>query len=604
MLALTNVAQIPETRLSDPPTNQHAVAAAPDRFGGLRRRGDEMDAQETHGPPGSSEHDPDAITVEEAWKGEKVLRVHSTDSRIPLAPSYGPEDLKAADENAPGEKPGEYPFTRGLTPDGYRQKVWHFDLYAGFGNVEDARERYKQLLEGGASGVNIALDLPTQLGLDSDHGDALGEVGRVGVAIDAFDDVRDLFDEIPLAEAGVVFTVGNCIGPMAAAWFVLLAEHQRVDPNDFVLHLQNDPLKEFTGRGTFIFPIEPSIRLSCDVIEYAVRNRLDNWKPIGICGSQYRWSGGDAVQEIAFGIASARIYIDELLRRGLDIDEFGPLLELHLASDMDLLEEVAKFRAARRVWARMMKEDYGAKLPESQQLRVSLYTAGYRLTAQEPLNNSVRITLMALAAALGGVQHIGTLSIDEALATPSQEASRLAVATQNILAYETSIGSVADPLGGSWLVEHLTDELEGRIKSSMDDVEQIGGVIAALKSGYLRGRIDDSAYAYQKEIEEGTRTVVGVNRFKQQSNGSSSIKPFKIKGKSAERQIERLLRCRQGRSQADVDEALELMVAAAEGTDNMVEPLINAFRQGATIGEVCDGLRGVFGSWRDEGVAF
>jgi methylmalonyl-CoA mutase N-terminal domain/subunit len=528
-------------------------------------------------------------------QGDAVPRVHTTDSRLPLLASYGPSDSSA-------ERPGEYPFSRGLSATGYRDELWHRDIYAGFGNVEEAKARYEALLRGGASGVNIALDLPTQLGYDSDHPDALAEAGKVGVTIDSVQDVYDLFRDIPLKEAGIVFTVGNGIGPMALAWFMLAGERQGLSPHDYVIHLQNDPMKEYTGRGAFVFPIEPSIRLSCDVVEYAARRGYLHWKPIGICGSQFRWGGGTAVHEIALGIASARTYIDELLRRGLDIDDFGPLLEMHLVADLDVFEEAAKFRAARRVWARMLRDEYGAKLPESQHLRVSLYTGGYRLTAQEPLNNAVRITLQALGAVLGGIQHLGTLSIDEALATPTAEAARLAVQTQNILAYETSISSVADPLGGSYLVENLTSELESRIEDMMAKVQREGGFIRALKDGVLQSMIDESSYEYQTEIENGTRTVVGVNRFTQPDSSTGSVKVFKVDPKSNPRQIERLQEHRRRRDALATSAALDNLRSAAEGPANLVEPITDAFRAGATIGEVCDQLRSVFGSWQDEHV--
>jgi methylmalonyl-CoA mutase N-terminal domain/subunit len=522
--------------------------------------------------------------------------VHTTDSRLPLAPSYGPDDWQAN-----REEPGTYPFTRGITKDGYRAELWHRDLYAGFGNAEEAGPRFRELLAGGASGVNIALDLPTQLGYDSDHPDAVAEAGKVGLAVDSFDDIKDLFREISLRDAGIVFTVANGIGPMALAWFMMIGEFQKLDPSEYVVHLQNDPLKEFGGRGAFVFPIAPSLRIACDVVEYVARRGYRHWKPIGICGSQYRWGGGSAVHEIGLAVASARCYIEQLLGRGLKIDEFAPLLEVHLAADMDVLEEVAKFRAARRVWARMMKEDYGARLPESQQLRVSLYTGGYRLTEQEPLNNSVRITLQALGAILGGVQHIGTLSIDEAMGTPSREASRLAVQTQNILAYETSLGSTADPLGGSWVVESLTDELEHRIDQLDNDIRSRGGIIAGLKDGSVQSMIDAAASAYQKEIENGTRTVVGVNRFRQDST-PSSVRVFKIPDASATRQIERLNSFKSRRSLPDVLKSLSRLEQAASGTGNLVEPIKDAFAAGATIGEVCDRLRNIFGTWKDEGV--
>lgn len=543
----------------------------------------------------TEEHRP-ATAMPGAAEQEDNPRKHVTDSRLPLLASYGPP-------NGGGEQPGKYPFTRGLNSTGYRDELWHRDIYAGFGNVEEAKARYESLLRGGASGVNIALDLPTQLGYDSDHPDAVSEAGKVGVAIDSIQDVYDLFGDISLKEAGIVFTVANGIGPMALAWFMLLGERQGLSPSDYVIHLQNDPMKEFTGRGAFVFPIEPSIRLACDVVEYAAKHRHLHWKPIGICGSQFRWGGGTAVHEIALGIASARTYIDELIQRGLAVDDFAPLLEMHLVADLDVFEEAAKFRAARRVWARMLRDEYGATLPESQQLRVSLYTGGYRLTAQEPLNNAVRITLQALGAVLGGVQHLGTLSIDEALATPTAEAARLAVQTQNVLAYETSIASVADPLGGSYLVEHLTSELEDRIEEMMARIKREGGFIRALKDGILQAMIDDASYTYQKEIEDGVRTVVGVNRFTQPESAATSVKLFKLDPMSNARQLERLNEHRRRREANAVSTSLgNLRASAAASSVNLVQPITDAFRVGATIGEVCDSLRAVLGSWQDEHV--
>ena len=531
-------------------------------------------------------------TVEPSQFGPPLIRMHGTSSGIPLAPSYGPEPA------------GQYPFTRGLTTNGYRDELWHRDIYAGFGNAEDAGQRFEALLRGGASGVNIALDLPTQLGFDSDHPDALAETGKVGVAIDTYQDVADLFANIPLKDAKIVFTVANGIGPMALAWFMMLGKDQGADFGDYVIHLQNDPLKEYAGRGAFVFPLEPSVRLACDVVEYVARNGYAHWKPIGICGSHFRWGGGTAIHEIGLGIAAARTYIDELLRRGLDIDDFAPLLEMHLVADLDLLEEVAKFRAARRLWARMLRDDYGAKRPESQHLRVSLYTGGYRLAAQEPLNNSVRITLQALGAILGGVQHLGTLSIDEALATPSAEAARLAVQTQNVLAYETSVASVADPLGGSYLIESLTDEIESRCVELMSEIESAGGFIAALRAGRVQAMIDEASYQYQLEVEAGDRTVAGVNRFVLPDPGPSSVKAFRIDDDSVARQVERLRASRAARDERAVTASLDDLEAAAAGPANLMPPILSAFENGASIGEVCDRLRNVFGTWREERVSF
>jgi methylmalonyl-CoA mutase N-terminal domain/subunit len=525
-------------------------------------------------------------------------RVFQTDSGIDLAKLF----YDAADHAGQPEPPGAFPYTRGISGEGYREHLWQMDLYAGFGSSEESRARFQELLASGASGVNIAMDLPTQLGLDSDDPEAAGEVGRVGLAVDTLADLEHLFDGINIAQAGTVFTVANGIGPVAAAMFILAAKRQGITEDQFVLHLQNDPLKEWTGRGAFVFPLVPAVRLASDVVEYAARRGLHHWKPIGICGSQYRWGGGTAVEEIAYAVAGARIYVDELSRRGLRIDDFAPLFELHLSADIELFEEVAKFRAARRVWAQTMQR-YGATSPAATQLRVSLYTGGWRLTAKEPLNNSVRITLQALAAALGGVQHIGTLSIDEALSTPAPEAALLATRTQQILAYEGKVGDVTDPLGGSHFVEWLTDELERRISEELEWVQEVGGTLEAIRTGALQKRIQDGAYRYQLEIEDRRRVVVGVNAFTSNHGDRTSIKPFLIDERSELRQKERLADTKQRRSSRQVSQTLaRLAEAAHEDSINLMEPIIDAVDAYATVGEICFTLQGIFGDWRQERV--
>lgn len=530
-----------------------------------------------------------------AERHDRVRRL-STDAGLDVEQEYGAKDWVG--DRSPS---GKFPFTRGNRSGGYRDQLWVRDLYAGFGNAEEARERFESLMEGGASGVSIALDLPTQLGYDSDDPEAVAEVGKVGLAVDSLPDLLDLFSGVSLAEAGVVFTVGNGIGPWALAMFELLGEGQGADPADYVIHLQNDPLKEFTGRGAFIFPIDAHVRLSCDVLEYVAERGHTHWNPIGVCGSQYRWGGGSAIHEVGLGMAAARVYIEELLSRGLDIDSFAPLLEMHLTADQDILEEAAKFRAARTLWARMMRDDYGAKLDESLQLRISLQTAGYRLTAQEPLNNSVRVTLQALSAVLGGVERIGTLAIDEALSTPSPESARLAAQTQNILAYETSIPSVADPLGGSWYVESLTDRMIDEISATERKVKDQGGTVAAIRNGYLQRLISEAAYRYQCDVEEGKRHVVGVNAFAQE-NGSSSLEPFRIDKDSAQRQIDRVRAVRAARDEAEVQSALSGLQEAARGETNLVPPIKEACLAMATIGEIYGCLREIFGTWETENV--
>jgi len=526
-------------------------------------------------------------------KDGRVLR---TDSGIPLKAFYTREDT-----SKPAEPPGVFPFTRGISSEMYRDELWHIDLYAGFGSADDARERYEFLLEQGASGVNIALDLPTQLGLDSDHPSAKGEVGKVGLAVDSLKDLEDLFQTTRLDDAKIVFTVANGIGPLALAWFMALGDKQGVPRSRYVIHLQNDPLKEYTGRGAFVLPIEPSVRLAADVVEYCARQGYRHWKPIGICGSQYRWGGGNAVHEIAFAMCEAIAYLEELIRRGLEVDVFAPMLEMHLTADIDLFEEAAKFRAARRVWARLLRERFGSRDPESCQLKISLYTAGYRLTRQEPLNNIVRTAIQALGAVLGGVQHIGTLAFDEALATPTEEAAKVALRTQQILAYEARVGNVADPLGGSYLVEHLTDRLEEQIWACIREVDEIGGAIKAIRSGYFQRLMDEGAYQFERDAERGERVVVGVNRFVDKRMAlNTTLKPFKIRAEMEDRQLARLQAVRASRSRTDIDAALRALRRACEEGENVIEPLLRAVNAYATVGEIYDVFRALFGSYRDE----
>jgi methylmalonyl-CoA mutase N-terminal domain/subunit len=542
---------------------------------------------------GAQRSEPGALPRPEVTADRRVL---GTDSGFALKDFYDQND-------APNrlEAPGEYPFTRGITRRMYRDELWHKDLYAGFGNAEDSRKRYEFLLAQGASGVNIALDLPTQLGLDSDSSQAEGEVGKVGLAVDTLRDLEFLFANTRLDKAGIVFTVANGIGPLAMAWFAAIGDQQGLARSAYVVHLQNDPLKEYTGRGAFVLPMEPSVHLACDAIEYAVRCGYEHWKPVGICGSQYRWGGGTAVHEIAFGVCEALPFIDELLRRGLAVDEFAPLLEMHLAADLDLFEEVAKFRAARRVWARLIKERYGAKDPRSCQLRISVYTGGYRLTKQEPLNNSVRIAIEALAAALGGVQHLGTLSIDEAMSAPSQEAVRLAVRTQQILAYEARAGHVADPLGGSYLVESLTDQLEEAIWAQIDKLEEHGSTIAAIRDGYLQTIIDESAYRSALAVESGDQVVVGVNRFVEDGGAvDTSVKPFSIDEGAERRQVERLNEVKTSRDSYAVMAALSRLRDIAKAKENVMESLLGAVKAYASVEEIFDVFRDLFGTYADE----
>ncbi|MGH8940646.1 MAG: methylmalonyl-CoA mutase family protein, partial [Actinomycetes bacterium] len=421
-----------------------------------------------------------------------------------LQPDYAPEGA---------ERPGHYPYTRGVSA---QPKPWIMGQYAGYGTAHESNRRFRALLDAGVGGFSVALDLPTQMGIDSDDPRAAGEVGRVGVAIDSLADVEVLMDGIPLERISQVRTTANSIGYLWAAMFEALAEQRDTDPNEFGLLIQNDVLKEFVARGTQIFPPEPSLRLAVDVIEHCCV-QLPNWTPLAMSGYHIRESGSSAAQEIAFTFANARAYLDEVVRRGVSVDAVAPTLFTFLAITMDLLPEVAKFRAARRVWARLMKETYGATDPRSQQLRIFAFTAGSTFTAQQPLTNVVRASLETTAAALAGVQTMHVSAYDEALGTPTESAATLALRTQQVVAYESGLTETVDPLAGSYAVEALTDSVERAVWAELDDIAARGGSLACIESGWFARQLSDAAYELAREVESGERVVVGVNRFASES---------------------------------------------------------------------------------------
>ncbi len=516
-------------------------------------------------------------------------------SRLDVAPVYTHLDTAGIDPERDIGLPGEFPFTRGATPGMYRERLWVMGQYSGFGSPRDTNKRIRQLLAQGQLGFSVALDMPTQLGLDSDDPRSEGEVGRVGVPIDSLQDMVELLDGIPLDEIRQIRTTANAIGPLAVALFVAAAETHGYRGDDFKVMLQNDVLKEYVARGTFIFPPDHGLRFSVDVIEHCATH-LRNWEPIEFCGYHIRDSGSDAVQEVAIAVANGIEYIDAALARGLEIDEFAESLFMFLSAHLDLFEEVAKFRAARRLWARMLRSRYGAS-EEACRLNLFCYTLGSPQTAQEPLNNIVRIAYQAMAAILGGVQTLATSAYDEAAQLPSDEAVRISLRTQQILAYETGVARSADPLAGSYLVENLTDRLEARILAKLAEIEEQGGALEALKKGWIARELEDEAYRQQKAIESGERTVVAVNRFQQEDDGGGLRHKHRIDPSLERDAVERLRALRERRDSVRVDAALGRLRAAAEAETNSVEPILEAVRAEATVGEIFATLKSVWGTY-------
>ncbi len=498
-----------------------------------------------------------------------------------LRPDYAPLDA---------DHPGQYPYTRGIADE---PKPWIMGQYGGFGTPAETNARFRSLLEAGTTGFSVALDLPTQMGLDSDDPRAEGEVGRVGVALDSLADVETLMDGIPLESITQVRTTANAIGYIWAAWFVALAEQRGVDPGQFGIFIQNDVLKEFIARGTQIFPPAPSLRLSTDVVEYATRN-IPRWVPLAISGYHIRESGADAAQEIAFTFANAIAYLDEALERGLSVDEVAPTLFSFLSLGIEFLEEIAKLRAARRIWASLLRDRYGAQDPRSLQLRIFAFTAGSSLTAQQPLNNVVRVAVEALAGALGGVQTMHVCAYDEAVGVPTAEAATLALRTQQVVAFETGVTETLDPLGGSYAIEALTDELEGRITALLDDVAGRGGALACIESGWFAEQLGQSAYAQTLAVESGERVVIGVNRHR---SAPEAIEVFRIDPEAEAAQRESLQAVRKRRDGAAVEQALERLGEAAAGSENVMPACIEAVKAYATVGEIVGALRAVHGAW-------
>ncbi len=515
----------------------------------------------------------------------------TTESGLPFAPVYGPADLAGWDPAERLGEPGAFPYTRGVYPTMYTGRPWTMRQYAGFGTAAESNERYRQLLAAGTTGLSVAFDLPTQMGYDSDASIARGEVGKVGVAIDTIDDMRVLFDRIPLDQVSTSMTI-NSPAAILLLLYQLVAEEQGVPGSALNGTIQNDVLKEYIARGTYIYPPAQSLRLTTDIFSYC-REEIPRWNTISISGYHMAEAGATPVQEIAFTLADGVEYVRAALASGQHIDEFAPRLAFFFVARTTLLEEIAKFRAARRIWARIMREEFGAQDPKSLMLRFHTQTAGVQLTAQQPEVNLVRVAVQALGAVLGGTQSLHTNSFDEAIALPTEKAARLALRTQQVLAYESDVTQTVDPFAGSYAIESLTDEIEEAVLALMAQVEDLGGAVAAIEEGFQKSEIEKSAYAVAQEIDAGDRVVVGVNRFT--VDEEEPYEPLRVDPTIEAEQRARLERVRAERDQAAVDAALERVRAAAAGTDNLLYPMRDALRARATVGEVSDALRDVWG---------
>ncbi len=511
--------------------------------------------------------------------------------------SYGPDDLRDWDPDEALGVAGIYPYTRGPYPSMYTGRLWTMRQYAGFGDAVVTNERFRRLLDAGQTGLSVAFDLPTQMGLDSDDPMAAGEVGKVGVAIDSIDDMRRLFDRIPLGDVTTSMTI-NATAPMVLLLYQLVAEEQGVASDRVRGTVQNDILKEYIARGTYIFPAAPSMRLITDVFSYCAVE-LPNWNTISISGYHIREAGSTAAQEIAFTIANGLAYVEAATRAGLDVDAFAPRLSFFWNSHNDVFEEAAKFRAARRLWARLMKDRVGAVSPDSWRMRFHTQTAGSTLTAQQPQINVVRTAYQALAAVLGGTQSLHTNSYDEALGLPTEDAVVIALRTQQILGYESGVASVVDPLAGSYFVESLTDRLESEALDLITQVDDLGGAVAAIEAGFQQREIEDAAYAHARAVETGTTVIVGVNRFEVPDPESHEV--LRVDPRIEADQVERLSHVRARRDPDAVEAALNSIREAASGDANLLYPIRDALRLEATIGEVSASLVGVFGRYRRAG---
>jgi methylmalonyl-CoA mutase N-terminal domain/subunit len=518
-----------------------------------------------------------------------------TTSNIELERLYTPLDIADLDYCDELGFPGEFPFTRGVQPTMYRGRLWTMRQYAGFATPEETNKRYKYLLEHGQTGLSVAFDLPTQIGYDSDHPLSEGEVGKVGVAIDTLKDIEILFDGIPLDKVSTSMTI-NSTAAILLTMYIAVAEKQGLKSEVLQGTIQNDVLKEYAARGTYIYPPLESMRIVTDIFAFC-KDRVPRWNTISISGYHMREAGCTAVQEVAFTLADGIAYVEAAIRAGLDVDSFASRLAFFFCCHNTFIEEIAKFRAARRLWAKIMKERFKAKRDESCMLRFHTQTAGCSLTAQQPDNNVVRVAFQALAAVLGGTQSLHTNSRDEAYALPTEDSVRLALRTQQLIAYESGVANVIDPFGGAYAVESLTEEIEKKSVEYIEKIEAMGGAIKAIESGYIQGEIGESAYQYQKEIEKKKRIIVGLNQFQVEEEPLKDI--LRINPEVEQYQREKLARVKRERDTKKVKETLAVLKKAAQGTDNVVPPILDAVKVYATLGEISDTLREVFGEYRE-----
>ncbi|MFO8102232.1 MAG: methylmalonyl-CoA mutase family protein [Dehalococcoidia bacterium] len=518
-----------------------------------------------------------------------------TTSGIPLEGVYTPDDIAGLNYNESLGYPAEYPFTRGVQPTMYRGRFWTMRQYAGFASAEESNKRYRYLLEQGQTGLSIAFDLPTQIGYDSDDPMAEGEVGKVGVPIDTLADIEILFDQIPLEKVSTSMTI-NSTASVLLAMYIAVAKKQGADISKLNGTIQNDILKEYIARGTHIFPPQPSMRLITDIFAYC-KDNIPRWNTISISGYHIREAGSSAAQEIAFTLADGIAYVEAAIKAGLSVDDFAGRLSFFFASNNNLLEEVAKFRAARRLWAKIMKDRFGAKKDRSMMLRFHTQTCGHTLTAQQPINNVVRVAVQALAAVLGGTQSLHTNSWDEAYATPSEEAVTIALRTQQILANESGVADVVDPLGGSYLIEKLTDELETKASDYIAKIDELGGALASIENGYQQREIQESSYYVQQRIDAGKNVVVGLNKFLSDTAPIADI--IRIDAAEAAKQKDKLARVKGERDAGQVEKALARLEEVAKGTDNAIPAIVECVEAYASIGEICGVMRKVFGEQKE-----
>ncbi len=518
-----------------------------------------------------------------------------TGSGKEVARLYTPDNLEEFDYTKELNFPGEFPYTRGVQPTMYRGRLWTMRQYAGFGTAEESNKRYKYLLKQGQTGLSVAFDLPTQIGYDSDHPMSLGEVGKVGVAIDSLKDMEILFDGIPLDKVSTSMTI-NAPATILLAMYIAVAEKQGVSHDKLKGTIQNDVLKEYVARGTYIFPPTPSMRLITNIFEFCFKE-MPQWNTISISGYHIREAGATAVQEVAFTLADGIAYVEAAIKIGLNVDDFAPRLSFFFNAHNDLLEEVAKFRAARRLWAKIMKERFGAKNKKSLMLRFHTQTAGCTLTAQQPDNNIIRVTIQALSAVLGGTQSLHTNSRDEALALPAEDSVRIAIRTQQVIAYESGVTETIDPLAGSYYVESLTNEIEKQALEYIEKIDKLGGAPRAIEKGFIQQEIQNSAYQYQKEIEKGKRIVVGVNKFQIKEESPKGL--LKVDPEVERCQVEKLRELKETRNNQKAKANLDTLERAAQTETNLMPYILDCVKSYITLGEICNVLRSVFGEYKE-----